>query len=389
MHRERPDDEHAPSLPGAASFEQASAGIETYAMFLLTPDNRIASWNEGVRKIFGYSQHEFVGQKGDIIFTPEERQEGAIQEELETAARTGQALDDRWQLRKDGSRVWVNGVMTALRGPKGELVGFAKIMRDNTALREAHEALQRANAELEQRVAERTAELTQAVERLQRSEGRFREIFQAGPFAASLNTAKEDRFVEVNEVFLRLTGSAREEVVGQTAKELGMWSSVEDRKRIERNRTAGGGFREVELQLHTKEGDVRTIVASGVVLGDSVEVLLKMFYDITERKRNEEELMRAIHDVMQDASWFSQAVVERLAQIRSADVDATGISELTPRERQVLERVARGLSNDAIAGELQISPQTVRNYLSAVYEKIGVRSRIGAALWARERGLGL
>lgn len=107
------------------------------------------------------------------------------------------------------------------------------------------------------------------------------------------------------------------------------------------------------------------------------------------RRRSEEELMRATQDVMQDASWFSRSIVERLAQLRSGSVDPTRIAYLTRRERQVLERLARGSSNADIAEDLGIAAQTVRNYITAVYEKIGVKSRVEAVVWARERGLGL
>ena len=64
-----------------------------------------------------------------------------------------------------------------------------------------------------------------------------------------------------------------------------------------------------------------------------------------------------------------------------------GVLDLTPREKQLLERISRGLSNHVIAEELHLSEQTIRNYCSTLYDKIGVRSRAEAVVWARERDL--
>jgi len=60
---------------------------------------------------------------------------------------------------------------------------------------------------------------------------------------------------------------------------------------------------------------------------------------------------------------------------------------LTRRERQILQEIARGLDNQAIAETLSLAEQTVRNYASTIYDKLGVASRVEALVWARDRGL--
>ena len=112
-----------------------------------------------------------------------------------------------------------------------------------------------------------------------------------------------------------------------------------------------------------------------------------MFYDVTERQRTERQLVQAIEEVMSDTAWLSRSVMEKLAQLRSEGVDTTAVSGLTKREREVLERLAQGLDNTTIAQDLGIAKQTVRNYITQIYEKIGVHSRAEAVVWARERGL--
>lgn len=109
--------------------------------------------------MLGYSESEWLGKDTKIIFTPEERDEGVAEQEMNEAAARGEAVNDRWHVSKDGNLRWINGVMTGLRDQDGKLRGFAKIMRDNTELREAQEALREANEMLEERVRERTVEL--------------------------------------------------------------------------------------------------------------------------------------------------------------------------------------------------------------------------------------
>jgi PAS domain S-box-containing protein len=126
-----------------------------YALFTMSDTGVIDSWNPGAERVFGYTANEIIGQHAAIVFTPEDRAAGIPGQELESARRDGRASDERWHVRKDGSRLYVSGVMTRL----GEGLGFAKIARDLTPRREAQIALEEAHVLLEQRVAERTEQL--------------------------------------------------------------------------------------------------------------------------------------------------------------------------------------------------------------------------------------
>jgi two-component system CheB/CheR fusion protein len=141
-------------------FRLLMEGAKDYAMFLIEPDNVISYWSEGAQRVFGWSAEEAIGQRGELIFTPEDRAAGRVQKEMAIALQKGSASDCRWHLRKDGSRIWVDGVMRRLDGEGPQKVrGFAKIARDATEQRIAEEELKNAHAELEHRVMERTAEL--------------------------------------------------------------------------------------------------------------------------------------------------------------------------------------------------------------------------------------
>ena len=131
--------------------------VQDYAIFLVDPQGHVVTWNEGARRIKGYSTAEIVGQHFSIFYTPEDVARGKPELELKNAAASGRFEDEGWRLRKDGTRFWTSVVITALRDPHGRLVGFAKISRDLTERKQAEAALarqadelRRSNAELEQ-----------------------------------------------------------------------------------------------------------------------------------------------------------------------------------------------------------------------------------------------
>jgi PAS domain S-box-containing protein len=117
---------------------------------MMDPQGIITTWNAGVERNLGYTEHEFVGQPVSIIFIPEDIEKALPEVERATAARVGRCPETRWHQRKDGSRLFVDGVVTALRSDSGELLGFSKVMRDITKRKLTEEALQRSNHELSQ-----------------------------------------------------------------------------------------------------------------------------------------------------------------------------------------------------------------------------------------------
>jgi PAS domain S-box-containing protein len=101
-----------------------------YAIFTITADGLINSWNTGAERIFGYAEAEIVGRSGAILYTPEDRAKNIQDQEMRTALEKGRAEDERWHLRKDGTRFYASGVMQPLQ--EGTVNGFVKISRDMT-----------------------------------------------------------------------------------------------------------------------------------------------------------------------------------------------------------------------------------------------------------------
>ena len=135
-----------------------------YAIVTLDAARLVTSWSPGAAAAFGYAGEEMLGRPADIIFTPEDRAAGAPEAEARTGLREGRAADERWHLRKDGTRFFASGVLTPLGN--GGSRGFVKVARDLTDRKRMEDELREARDELEARVAERTAELARANEAL-------------------------------------------------------------------------------------------------------------------------------------------------------------------------------------------------------------------------------
>lgn len=221
------------------------------------------------------------------------------------------------------------------------------------------------------------------------AETHFTKMFHVSPVPSCLIALDTGRFVNANRSFLDLTGYNEAELLNRTPSQLELWPGREARARLQEHLARRTSFRELELELCTKAGEARFVLAFGEILDDDVDLLLLIMYDVTERRRTEARLRRAVQEVMDDASSFSQQVMERFVNLKPEGDGAGAVtSDLSARERQVLGYIARGSSNDLIAAELGLAVQTVRNYVSTVYDKLGVRTRVEAAVWARERGFG-
>jgi formate hydrogenlyase transcriptional activator len=116
-------------------------GASDYAIFMLDPEGKVATWNSGAERIKGYRAEEILGQHFSKFYPQESVERGKPQHELEVAAAEGRFEDEGWRIRKDGSRFWANVIITALRGKDGQLKGFSKVTRDFTDRKSAEESL--------------------------------------------------------------------------------------------------------------------------------------------------------------------------------------------------------------------------------------------------------
>ncbi|HJR36236.1 MAG TPA: ATP-binding protein [Gemmatimonadales bacterium] len=123
--------------------------IEDYAIYRTDTQGRPTTWNEGVKRVLGFDEAEFIGlDLSTTIFTKEDQETGAAQRELDQAAAAGKVINDRWMVRRDGTRFYATGITTALRDPAGNLIGFTKVKRDQTEAKRLEEALEQRNIDL-------------------------------------------------------------------------------------------------------------------------------------------------------------------------------------------------------------------------------------------------
>jgi PAS domain S-box-containing protein len=178
-------------------------GLEDYAIFTTDLGGLVNSWNVGAEKIFGYRFAEILHQSADRLWTPEDRSKGLPAKELEMAARDGRAPDDRWHLKKDGSRFFANGTTRALHDASGELIGFAKICRDVTDQWQAEHDL-----------AEARSQILAAEETEKR---RLKSIFESSPSFMATLRGPCHVFEQANDRFYQMAG--RRELIGRPVRE--------------------------------------------------------------------------------------------------------------------------------------------------------------------------
>ncbi len=117
------------------------ARVSEYAIFRLTGQGKIASWNPGARRIKGYEADEVIGRHFSLFYTEDDRRKGVPEAALRAAREHGQYDTEGWRVRKDGTCFWASVLITALCGADGTCTGFGKIVRDTTDKRLAYEAM--------------------------------------------------------------------------------------------------------------------------------------------------------------------------------------------------------------------------------------------------------
>jgi len=242
----------------------AAEDMRDYAIFSLDSAGRVASWNAGAQRMNGYRSEEIIG-RDFAAFYPQDRVEvGYPHWELEQATAGGFFIDRGWRVRKDGSRFWAHVVITAQRTPRGDLHGFIKVVRDESA----------------------------ASARWERTRRQYSDLFELASAGIALLDDR-GRFLAANGALCDLLGRRRGDVVG-----------LEDRDVLHPD-DAGGPV----VSLQRGSGDHRVLAGPGgepvhcqLQIADSVRddgsrSWLVVVNDITEQIRRAESLRhQATHD---------------------------------------------------------------------------------------------
>ncbi|MBB5730839.1 helix-turn-helix transcriptional regulator [Sphingomonas prati] len=223
------------------------------------------------------------------------------------------------------------------------------------------------------------------------SEARFDRTFQMAP-AAMMITSREDlKLVDINPAFERMTGYDQDATADQCVTKLDLWETAAIRRSMEAELRSTGLIASRDARLRGRDGAlIDCLVSASVIEGGTHPCVLWVLQDISDRRSSEAEMLASIEAVMKDASWFSRALVEKLANLRVPPSSAEHVKEvadLTPKEKQVLGLMCQGADDARIGETLNMSRNTVRNHVARIYGKIGVNKRGAAIVWARERGL--
>jgi PAS domain S-box-containing protein len=345
-------------------FERAFAANPAPAVILRLADMRYARANRGFVEMTGYTEDQVVGrslEEFDVL-------EGAKQRELAMERLRGHRTVpqmEAWPRSPDGvpHLVLVAGQPIEVGDDECILFTFA---------------------DLEPRRRAEAAHL--------QSERLFEKAFRMAPVPMAVADLEDwFRFILVNEAFADTMGHAEAEAVGRTAAELGLWDDPGAAAELERRLRETRTVRDAEVRLRGRRGAATDCLLSAeAVTVDGRRCALWTMQDVTERRRTEAELAAAIDTVMRDTSWFSRTVLEKLARLRRPDAggeaSVDGVADLTPRGREVLGLVCRGLDDGAIAQRLGLSRTTVRNHVNDLYRRTEARGRAALVVWARERG---
>lgn len=324
----------------------------------------------------GFSSHEVLELLDELaIDTPCIIVSGAIGEEAAVQLLQSGAID---YVNKDKLYRLSQAVRRALREADS-----SRARRDaEAALRRSEQALRELNETLEQRVEERTKELVAQTNLLEAALNTLKDLF----FVADTDR----RLVRWNRELCSMTGLDEDEVEN---RRLTVLVHQDDREAMEQwyMHVLEDGAATVEAGLLVDSGKFVPYEFTGARLRDGEGRpmgVCGIARNISARRQTEQHLKQAIREVIDDATWFAQSVLEKMTQVSSTRSPSIMASDLTDREREVIEMIAKGMKNNQIAKDLGLSYATVRNYVARIYGKLDVHSRAEAVIWARERGFG-
>jgi PAS domain S-box-containing protein len=258
---------HKSFREGDDFYQSVIESIEDYAVFTTDTDGTISSWNKGAERLLGFSETEVIGQNASIFFIPEDSKKNAAGLELKTAAEQGRALDERYHLRKDGSRFWACGLVFPLKDEQGGLRGFTKVMRDLTDRK-----------------------------RLQASEERFKTLIENGTNAIAL-LDMQGVCLYVTPVVERILGYTPDEFTGTNAFTYALPEELELLQHKFQDVIASPGKTiTIEHRYKHKDGSVKWLesTVTNLLSKPNIEAIVSNFRDITDEKQHESALEGAL-----------------------------------------------------------------------------------------------
>ncbi len=276
---------------GERESRQILDGAIDYAILALDMDGNVFRWNEGARRIFGWTEEEALGQSWEKLFAPEDREADRPRQAIDAAWQVGTAHHDRWHVRKSGERFWASGTISRLLDEAGQPVGLVKVLRDRTEEHLAAQALAEAEARLR----------------------RAQEAGGVGVFSLDLQTSLLNPTPEFCKIYgLPETGDIPIEMLERLVVE-------EDRDAASNagSRSTASSPLQVEYRIRrANDGQKRVIARRGEFERDANGKPIRfvgVVQDITERRRAQREIresearFRALTQAIPNHVWTAQS----------------------------------------------------------------------------------
>ena len=318
--------------------------LKDIAVFCIDPDLRIIGWSPGVEHLLGYSQSDFIGQEAGVLFTPEDREQGLDRREFAKALERGRSSDTRWHLRKDGRRIFVDGIVNAVHDADGHHIGYVKVVRDV--------------------FPDRTWQRVTAT------------ILDDTPNAVAVKD-HHGRFAFVNSALAHVLGKSAADVVGHQIGELQPVQFADAIRQDDDACLKAGIPHVMEEVLLSADHGLRTFLSAKAPLKNlegNIIGVVSISQDITVRKQREEErehLLRELRRSNEDLAQFSYVVSHDLqAPLRTI----RSFSELLSRQcTESLEDNAKSFLSNIVSGaaNMQRIIDSLLRYAQAGEDPIG------------------
>ncbi len=379
---------------------------------ILIDKKGIFDCNQAGLELFGCSQKsEFCG-KQLWEFSPPKQPEGEdsiilFQKYLQIALQSGISHFNWLYQRLSGSEFPAEVVIIPVQFDGG--IGWEVVVCNITSKVLKEEALKQENEELENKVEKRAIELQETIERLEReiaehyqtearlrlSEQKFSKAFHCSPDPISITTFEDERFIEVNDSFLEIMGYGREEVIGSTVEELGIWVNLEEKIDFRQRLEKQGVLQNQEYEFRVKSGATRIWLLSVEIINiDNKLCFLAVIKDITEQKHSEAALwesQRKLATLMSNlpgmAYRFRNDIHRSVAFVSDGCYSLTGYQaqDFLGSNKVFLSQLIHPEDRQRLSNAVQLAVQDNRHY-QVVYR---ITTKAGKIKWVWEQGIGV